>query len=512
MLIPMTRPSSCSERCAALFLLLLFAMPVVVFAQRRVGTIGPPPRKNPQRQTSAEGFPPLPLPVTPLRRSEPKAEPAPPLFMAKLIYGQDQDYMPNPGDVDNLMRHARYELGLWYGWKVLDLKELVAAHSEGKHSKLPMLYLTGYQPFTLSDVQRDALRQYLLDGGTLLGDATLGSPAFTSSFRAEVRKMFPDRALDILQVDHPIFRAYRPYTNVHYFDVDEGIEFQTQGPPELLGMNIGTRTAVILSPHDMSCGWDEFIAPSSKQRVAEAPRDKALIPGDAIRFGLNIVSYVAALREVGAVEAVTRQVSAPTARTRQAFSLAQLRHQGDWNPDPNSTFQWLRHLAQDSSLSVGFQLKYVDAAEPKIADHPFLFMTGFRNPKFGVEQKTALQRHIAAGGFLFINNCSGYREFDQHVRALIGELFPDQQLTTIPQDHALYRSFFEIGEVRDRRSGAARPVDLEGITIRDRLVLVYSKNDMLTHLKQVSDPFGNGFDADSCRQLSVNVVAYALQH
>ena len=98
------------------------------------------------------------------------------------------------------------------------------------------------------------------------------------------------------------------------------------------------------------------------------------------------------------------------------------------------------------------------------------------------------------------------------MRALIGELFPDQQLTTIPPDHALYRSFFQIGEVRDRRSGASRPVDLEGISIRNRLVVVYSKNDMLTHLKQVSDPFGNGFDADSCRQLSVNVVAYALQH
>src|SRR5438093_10056161 len=45
---------------------------------RKLGTCGPPPRKNPQRQTSAESMPPLPLPATPLRRSEPKAEPAPP--------------------------------------------------------------------------------------------------------------------------------------------------------------------------------------------------------------------------------------------------------------------------------------------------------------------------------------------------------------------------------------------------------------------------------------------------
>ena len=43
-------------------------------------------------------------------------------------------------------------------------------------------------------------------------------------------------------------------------------------------------------------------------------------------------------------------------------------------------------------------------------------------------------------------------------------------------------------------------------------MLVYSKNDLVTHLKQVSDPFGNGYDADTCRQLIVNVVAYALQN
>src|SRR6516162_7393490 len=73
---------------------------------RKLGTCGPPPRKNPERQTSAEGMPPLPLPATPLRRSEPKAEPAPPLMIAKLEYntlGITGDWNTDPGDADNLM-------------------------------------------------------------------------------------------------------------------------------------------------------------------------------------------------------------------------------------------------------------------------------------------------------------------------------------------------------------------------------------------------------------------------
>ena len=43
-------------------------------------------------------------------------------------------------------------------------------------------------------------------------------------------------------------------------------------------------------------------------------------------------------------------------------------------------------------------------------------------------------------------------------------------------------------------------------------MLAYSKNDAVSHLTQVSDPYGNGYDAETCRKLAVNIVAYALQN
>src|SRR5437870_5298820 len=142
--------------------------------QRKLGTCGPPPRKNPQRQTSAEATAPLPLPVTPMRRSEPKAEPAPPLMIAKLEYGTMQDWNTDPGDVDNLMRHVRFQLGLWYGWRHYNVNELVALHKAGKGSNIPILYMSGHEAFEFTKDQREAVRQYVLDGGTLFGDACCG--------------------------------------------------------------------------------------------------------------------------------------------------------------------------------------------------------------------------------------------------------------------------------------------------------------------------------------------------
>jgi hypothetical protein len=169
-------------------------------------------------------------------------------------------------------------------------------------------------------------------------------------------------------------------------------------------------------------------------------------------------------------------------------------------------------VAGDSSLSVSFDLKPVDAVDAQLAPYPFLYMTGHRDPKLSEGEITALRRHLQAGGFLFINNCCGRSAFDQHVRILVGQLFPDQKLAPLPEDHALFSSFFRVAKARDRQSGAARPIELEGISIRNRLVVAYSKNDMVSQLKQVSDPFGNGYDFETCRRLAVNVVAYAMQN
>jgi hypothetical protein len=471
-------------------------------AARKLGTCGPPPRKNPLRQTSAEGMPPLPLPAVPLRRSEPKAEPAPPLMIAKMEYGSTQDWNTDPGDIDNLMRHVRSAVGLWYGWKQMGLSELVALYKAKKECKVPALYFSGHEAFTFSADERAALAQYLLDGGTVVGDACCGRSEFAGSFRAELKKMFPRRPLDRLELDHPVFRAFHKYNTVNFRTFKGKTRIDTVGPPELYGLNLGCRAAVLFSPWDLSCGWDEHTHEHGSR----------LLPGDSIRLGINLVSYIAALRQVAEVQAVTRQVADPGQRKRQRFVLAQLRHQGDWDPDPNSTVQLLRTVASLSSLAVAFDQKAVDPKETELAKFPFLYMTGFKGPRLSGDELGALRRHLQAGGFLFVNNCSGYNAFDKHVRRMVRKLFPDQELKPIAKEDPLFKSFHAITAGKDRQSGAERAIELEGIRIKKRLVLVYSKNDMVTHLKLVSDPFGNGYDADTCRKLAVNVVAYAMQN
>src|SRR5262249_31309922 len=191
-----------------------------------------------------------------------------------------------------------------------------------KGCKVPCLYFSGHEAFDFKPDERAALAQYLLDGGSVLADACCGRVEFAKSFRAEMKRMFPRRPLDRLEVDHPVFWAFHKYTNVNFRTFRGKTKIDSVGPPELYGMNLSCRAAVIFSPWDLSCGWDEHTH----------ERGSRLLPGDAIRLGINLVSYLAALRQVAEVQAETREIADVPGRKRQRFTLAQLRHHGDWDP------------------------------------------------------------------------------------------------------------------------------------------------------------------------------------
>lgn len=491
--------------------LLIASAAALAETERQVGTIGPPPRQNPQRQTSAEGLPPLPLPAVPLRRSEPKAEPKPPTFVGKLKYGSTQDYMPNPGDVDNLLRHVRHQLDAWYGWRIVDLIEVVQTINNGRDFDLPMLYITGYQAFELRPEEREALREYLISGGTLVGDATLGSPAFTQSFQREIAAMFPNRQLRPLDLDHPVYRGYYKYAPVEYFTVTQGHHTKMQGPPELWGMNLAARTAVIFSPFDMTCGWDEFFAPAPNEKVADAPRTKAMMPKDAIRMGINIVAYTSAQRPFAKTQAVTRKVEGEQRQARVAMPLALLRHQGDWNPDPSSLNQLIRFAATETTIPMSFELRPVDAALDQLLETPVVIITGMDEPKLTEQQVLVLRRHLQAGGFLFINNTSGFARFDREARVLMQQILPDRELEAVAEDDPILSSLYEIKTMQDAAMKQPRPVELYQKTLGDRTVIVYSPNDTLGRIKGIHDPYANAYDQDSARKLALNILAYAMQ-
>jgi hypothetical protein len=246
------------------------------------GPCGSAPPAKPQRRTGGEGVPPLPLPATPLRRTERKRPPAPPTLIAKLQYGELKtiqrdgqevryyDWNKDPGDAATLVNLANQTLGLQYTSKVGPMQAF-----EPDPAQYPIFYFTGSDDFQLSDTEVLRLREFLRSGGTIWGDTCFGDPEFFKAFGREMSRVLPDRQWRPLAPDHPLFNCHYKIEEVTYTrDVPDAP--QKKGPPIIFGLDLGDRTAVFLSRYDLSCGWDGHIREGA---YSVDPNDARRLPG-----------------------------------------------------------------------------------------------------------------------------------------------------------------------------------------------------------------------------------------
>ncbi|MEZ6059320.1 MAG: DUF4159 domain-containing protein [Planctomycetaceae bacterium] len=102
----------------------------------------------------------------------------------------------------------------------------------------PMVIMTGEGEFTLTDAERENLRQYLTRGGFLLASAGCSSKEWNRSFRREMTAIFPDQPTTPISYDHPVFNT------VHRID---SLKAKHGEPKPLEGVTLDGRLAVIYS-------------------------------------------------------------------------------------------------------------------------------------------------------------------------------------------------------------------------------------------------------------------------
>ena len=332
-----------------------------------VESCGPPPPAAPQRRTGGESFPPLPLPATPLRRTEKKRQPRPPSLFAKVAYGPESqmvggkkvawpDWKTDPGDCDTLLKWVATQLGLNYG-----AVETSFAKFSYDPSDAPVLYITGHNPLVLNSAEALKLRTYLQDGGFLVADACCGSKTFDEAFGKAMKAAFPDRPLRTLPLEHPLFTAFGDVTKVKY----EGVAGQPT-TPLVKGIDIGCRTAVIYFPRDVSCGWAGHAHETGARYAVD----------DARRMGANLVTYIIANYQLGRYLASAKVYYEAGEKTRDEFVFGQIVHEGDWDPSPSGIAGLLEYVDKDSSINVQYKKVAVQPESAEMFKYPLLFIEG----------------------------------------------------------------------------------------------------------------------------------------
>jgi len=477
------------------------------------GPCGSAPVAKPQRRKAGESFPPLLLPATPLRRTEKKRPPAPPVLVAKIQFGAVKeidhdgqkvryyDWNKDPADVDNLLNIGNRALGVRYTKKQGPL-----AAFDPDPAQYPVYYYTGSDDFVLTDAEVSRLREFLRNGGTVWGDTCFGDPDFFKAFTREMSRALPGRGWHRLTAQHPLFRCYYQIDEVAYTrPVPEAPE--GKGAPVVYGLDLGDRTAVLLSRYDLSCGWDGHIRQGAY----------SVEPNDARRLGVNMMVYALGVHELARYQSVAKVYYEEQERARGDFVFAQAKVVGNWDTEPNAIANLLRLVAANTSAEVKFQRRAVDLISEELQQYPFLYMTARENFALTEPEVQALRRYLVSGGFLLATPSSGMREFDVAFRREIARVLPNHPLIHLSAAHPVYSILNRIESVGyndyvESLGESAPALPLEGIDIGGTTAVVYCPYGLGGGWRGFDNPFGRDIAQPDAVRLGLNIVLYAMTH
>lgn len=475
--------------------------------------VGRPPKAKPQRRQGGEALPPLPLPATPLRRSEKKRPPSPATLIGKVIWGSYLDYTWEdgnvsrvydwnmvPADCQQLLRTAKQILGVEYKIESTALNTFNATPAE-----IPVLYFSGARSLKLTDADREKLRKYMRQGGMIWFDSCVGSPYFYKSVVIELQKILPESPLVRVPADHPVFHAVDD-ANIASVRTKKDIA------PVLDGVYIGSRLAAVVSPYGLGTSWDVT--------------DTSLIPEanfydrkSATVLGLNLTAYSIGYFRVGQSHAKADVFrTEDTVKNNDALVFTQIQTNGVWNTEPGAAGNLLRFLNRNLNIEVSYLKKSLRLGEDTIERTPFLYLTGITDFHFSPKERLALTEFIRQGGFLLIDNSLGLSEFDQAVRRELAAIFTDAKLEKLPPEHPLFTAGpFRVDRVNYTLAAQAKYKTLktpwlEALAVNDNYRVFYSPFDLAAGWQGDDHPLAYGYVPGDALQLGANLITYFMTH
>jgi len=189
--------------------------------------------------------------------------------IARVNYGGGGDWYCDPSSIPNILNYLTKNTSIKADHDEYRIK-LTTKELRGH----PYLYMTGHGNIRFTDEEIIQLREYLMGGGFLHTDDNYG---LNTSFRREMKRVFPDRDFVELPHDHAVFHSY--------FDMPNGlpkIHEHDGKPPQLFALYNEDRIMVIYSyESDLGDGWED-------EEVHNNPPELRVA---ALQMGVNIIYF-----------------------------------------------------------------------------------------------------------------------------------------------------------------------------------------------------------------------------
>jgi hypothetical protein len=464
----------------------------------------PKPPPPPANMSSAETYIPYPgPPATPQSRSEKKNPPTPPVMFIKITsqYGE-VDWGARPNDLNNLLKTMKEMIDVNFSYETRSFAEI-----DPDPERNPILYRTGHFHFSLTLPERARLRQYLLNGGTIIFNTGMGSKPFYDSARKELAEMFPEVQVQRLSPDHPIFHAYYDLDRVGYRKGVRQYGYKSD-EPWFEGVTINCRTVAVISRWGMEVGWDPVDDDSLLAYSVES----------AQKLGINLLSYATAQRAWAKQAAHAMEfVDQSKGTTAGKMSLAQIIYDGEWKTRHAGLSVLLQQFNGKTEIPVKFARQELRLSDTNIFNCPLLYMTGHEDFRLQAAELAGLRDYLNKGGLLFAEACCGREAFDAAFRLAMSKIFPDQTLKAIPLSSLIFSLPNRVAQLGVTPALAAQlgnrstvEPKLLGIEKDGHYVVVYTPYGMAGGWELAQNPYAHGYEDSSAIALGENILMYAI--
>ena len=418
----------------------------------------------------------------------------------------------HPKDVRNLVEHIS-TLPKWpklLTWQVLDFDIAAKNDALRELTQAPILFLTSDENLSelMDEKHIKLLQDYLINGGFIFMCRGCEDQKFEDGVFKLVERLYPDGTTQMTRLPetHPVYRS-------EYLLDPAAVN--------LMGVDVGCRTAIIYTPEDLPCLWDKRMVNDPVGR----PQDLKTAIARSLRIGVNVIAYVTGREppnKLDEQELLQQQDDEDT--LRGILKIAKLRHSGDWDAAPNAVKKLLLTLKDSFGVVAGTEPNKIPATDSELFRYSLLYMHGQRPFDLSQEEIRNVRRYVERGGVLFVDACCGSPKFDRSFRTMIKKMFPDIELERIPISHEIFRQ--EIGHklesvkrrapLNESGDGSLQPVErsgppfLEGIKINDRYAVIYSKYDISCALEKQTSLSCIGYTPEDAAKIASNVVLYSV--
>lgn len=172
--------------------------------------------------------------------------------------------------------------------------------------------------------------------------------------------------------------------------------------------------------------------------------------------------------------------------------------------------EFLSTVQKETTVSTERRFKTVKLSSAELFKFPFTILTGEKDFHFTPEERDNLRKYLESGGFLLASAGCSNRDFDKAFRRELKSVFPDHNLSPLPENHLIYRTVFRITELKTKGHASGGKVALEGLQFANKTVMIYSPQGLNDTAHTEGCCCCGGAEIINSMEVNVNIFAYAL--